>query len=65
MVNFKISLAAARKNAGLTQHQLAAALGVCDSTVSHWEAGRSLPSVIYVEPLEAALGIPLKNVRFK
>ena len=63
-MEIKITLAAARKNAGMTQHQLAETLGVCDSTVAHWESGRSLPNITYVTPLEEVLGMPIENVRF-
>ena len=63
-MDLKITLAAARKNVGMTQQQLADALGVCGSTIAHWESGRSLPNITYVTPLEEVLGMPIENVRF-
>lgn len=37
---FKISLAAARVNAGLSQREAAKALDVCPETISNWETGK-------------------------
>lgn len=39
----KISLAAARKNAGFTQAEAAEHIGVSISTVVNWEKGRTSP----------------------
>lgn len=64
-MNFKISLAAARTDVGLTQEELAKALGVCPSTITHWENGRSVPNITYVTPLEEVLGLPIYNIRFE
>jgi DNA-binding XRE family transcriptional regulator len=44
--NLKITLAAARVNAGLTQTDAALALGVSRYTIIAWEAGRTVPDVI-------------------
>ena len=41
----KISLAAARTNAGYTQKQVAEALGIAVSTVRNWETGITTPNV--------------------
>jgi transcriptional regulator with XRE-family HTH domain len=41
-------LRALRKHAGLTQHDVAAALGVERNTVGNWEAGRGDPTAILV-----------------
>ena len=38
---------------GLTQEQLAAALGVTYSTINRWENGRSKPSPLAMEKIEA------------
>ncbi len=47
-------IAACRKEQGLTQAQLAEAVGVSDRAVSKWETGRSLPdSSIMLEVCEA------------
>lgn len=37
----KISLKAARVNAGLTQADVGKELGVSKQTISHWESGRN------------------------
>ena len=39
-----------RKNLGLTQRDLAAALHVTDKAVSKWERGLSYPDVTLLEP---------------
>lgn len=39
-----ISMKAARVNAGLTRSRAATAVGVSDSTLSHWELGKSYPT---------------------
>lgn len=45
-----------RKQRGLTQRELAEAVGVTDKAVSRWERGRGLPDVSLLSPLAAALG---------
>lgn len=45
MAEFKISLAAARVNAGLTQNDVAQALKVGKQTVVSWEKGKSEPKM--------------------
>jgi putative transcriptional regulator len=40
---------------GLTQEQLAAALGVTYSTINRWENGRSKPSPLAMEKIEEIL----------
>lgn len=41
-----------RLTLGLTQEQLAAALGVTYSTINRWENGRSKPSPLAMEKIE-------------
>lgn len=36
----QITLEAARKNAKLTQEEVANKIGVCTKTISHWETGK-------------------------
>lgn len=60
----KISMAAARVNAGLTQRQLATICGVSETTVINWENGKRVPKVSMLPVLEAAYGIPIDYVRF-
>lgn len=46
-----------RELAGLSHPQLARKLGVDQSTISHWEAGRRSPSAHNFKRLCAALGV--------
>ena len=60
----KISLAAARVNAGLTQKEFAKACGVSEATVIKWESGKSYPSIGKLGVLEAVLGLSVGNIRW-
>ena len=51
-----------RKNAGLTQSQLAEQLGITDKAVSKWETGRSMPDVSLFTPLCEILSISLNEL---
>lgn len=62
-MSIKISMAAARVNAELTQKELGAACEVSEQTVLNWEKGKSLPSVRKLPLLEKAYGIPLDYVK--
>lgn len=62
-MGIKISMAAARVNAGLTQKKLAAECGVAESTVINWENGKSHPHIKRLPLLEKAYGIPLDFVK--
>lgn len=62
-MSIKISMAAARKNAELTQKQLADACGVSESTIINWETGKSHPHIKRLPLLEKAYGIPLDYVK--
>ena len=48
---FKISLAAARVNAGLTQTDVAQSLHVGKQTVLNWEKGKTIPSFATLQTL--------------
>lgn len=63
-MTIKISMAAARVNAGLTQKQLADICGVSEATVISWENGKRVPRADKLPALEAAYGISLDYVRF-
>lgn len=45
MTNFKISLAAARMNAGYTQKEVAERLNMGERTIRRWESGKTAPTV--------------------
>lgn len=62
-MSIKITLAAARVNAGLTQKQLAKKCGVSESSVFNWENGKSSPKLKHLPKLEKAYGISLDYVK--
>lgn len=60
----KVSLPVARKIAGITQKQLADAVGVSESTVINWEKYRSEPTISQAMKIGAAVGIYYDNIIF-
>lgn len=60
----KISLAAARTNAGLTQKNVADALNVAVSTVRNWENGKTTPKLPQAHALCELYGIPYDCIKF-
>lgn len=60
----KISLKAARTNAGFTQKEVAEQLDVTVETVRNWERGRSYPNAIRIQALEKLYGVPYDNLIF-
>ena len=55
---FGARLKTLRKKAGLTQEQLAEAIGVHSVTVSQWENDTYLPKTLNIKALATALGVP-------
>ena len=55
-------IAARRKEAGLTQMQLAENLGITDRAVSKWENGKSLPDATIMISLCATLNITVNDL---
>lgn len=55
-------LKAARKAAGLTQAQLAEAIGCKQKDVSRWEAGQIEPGVLIVKKMAKALGCSMDDL---
>ena len=51
-----------RKEKGMTQEQLAEAVGVSGKTVSRWENGRNMPDYSVLESLTDALGITVNEL---
>lgn len=51
-----------REERGLTQRELAAAVGVTDKAVSKWESGRGLPDISLIEPLAGALEVSVTEL---
>lgn len=62
-MGIKITMAAARTNAGLSQKQLAEACGVSESAILNWEKGKNAPNLKYLPKLEQAYGISLDYVK--
>lgn len=56
------AIKALREQQGLTQRQLADALGVTDKAISKWETGRGLPDVTLIEPLARALHVSVAEL---
>ncbi|GHO48705.1 NB-ARC domain-containing protein [Ktedonospora formicarum] len=55
----------ARLQKGLTQEQLAEAIGANVGTVSRWEAGRTIPTAYYLSQLTQVLGIQVHDLGLK
>ena len=51
-----------RKEAGMTQKQVANKLQVTDRAVSKWERGLSYPDITLMEPLSVVLGISVEEL---
>lgn len=60
----KITLKAARVNAGLTQKEAAHALGISNVTLANWERGRSSPKQTNVRNLCSLYRIPYDEIFF-
>ena len=60
----KITLPAARKNANLTQKDLATRCGVSESTVVNWEKGRSEPTISQAQKIGEVCGISYADIIF-
>lgn len=60
----KITLPAARKNAGITQKELAKLCNVSETTVIKWEKGRSEPTVSQAKKIGEIVGIHYDDIIF-
>lgn len=60
----KIKLKAARVNKGLTQKQVANAIGRSASTIKNWENGTSFPKQPDIEKVCDLYGIPYDGIDF-
>lgn len=61
-LNMGAKIIALRKAKGMTQEQLAAALGVSAPAVSKWETNSSYPDITLLCPLARALGTDVDNL---
>lgn len=55
-------IADTRKELGLTQVQLAEAIGVTYKAISRWETGRGFPDAAYLQPLSQALDLSIAEI---
>lgn len=62
MEKVKISIAAARKNANISQVQLAKLLGISAATVNKWEKGESEPNMSQLRTISELSNIPMDNI---
>ena len=62
MEGIRISLAAARVNAGLTQEQVAKELAVSKNTIVAWENNKSEPKMSQARQLSELYQLPLDNI---
>jgi len=62
MEEIKISLAAARVNAGMTQAKVAELMKVSNKTIVNWETGLAEPSYATIKALSDLYGIPMDNI---
>lgn len=60
----KITLAAARINAGLKQREAAELIGVSRTTIQNWEMYKSSPDISQAEAISKIYKIPLENIIF-
>ena len=60
----KITLKAARVNAGLTQKDVAERLGISNKTLCSWENGITTPNVHQVQSLCDLYGVSYDNLNF-
>lgn len=63
-MELKISLAAARKNANLTQDQVCKAVKISKTTLVNYEKGRTIPDVKIGGELAKLYDISPDNIKF-
>ena len=64
MVTVKLTLKAARVNAGLTQEEAGQRIGKSKDVISNWERGISYPDVIDIRKIEKAYNVTYNNLIF-
>lgn len=60
----KVTLKAARINAGLTQNEAALKLNVSKDSVSNWERGKTYPDIPVLKRIEKLYGVDYKDIIF-
>ncbi len=64
MERIRISLAAARVNAGLSQKEAAKSLNTSIKTIQNHESGKTEPGWEMVEKYSKLYGLPIDNISF-
>lgn len=62
-MSYKITLEAARVNAGFTQKQVAQRLGITKETISRWEKGKTSPKADMFLCLINLYGVPIEMIK--
>lgn len=60
----KVTLKAARVNAGLSQKEAANRIGITTDTLSNWERGKSYPNAIYINRIECVYSVKYDDIIF-
>ena len=60
----KLTLKAARVNAGLTQKEAAEKLGISNATLCKWEQGSSMPNIQQVQQICDLYDVSYDNIIF-
>ncbi len=64
MEDIRISMAAARVNAKMTQEEAAKELHITKQTLVNWEKGVTQPKIEQAENMSILYGIPYQNIIF-
>lgn len=59
---YKVTLKAARVNAGLFQSAAASALGVSKATIINWEKGKTYPNINQIEAICHLYRVPIDSI---
>lgn len=62
MEDFKITLAAARVNKGMTQAEVAQELGISKRTLGNWENGVTMIDALSLVTLGEMYGVPIDHI---
>ena len=63
-MSIKISMAAARKNAELTQKQVCEALNISKTTLTNYEKGRTIPDCKIAGEIAKLYNMSSDNIKF-
>lgn len=62
MSEIKISLAAARVNAKMTQEEVSKAMHISKNTIVNWESGKAKPSLASLTLMSQLYKMPIDNI---